>query len=470
MLRDRYDPMNLFAQIPALGMATDAILMHLDRLLDDDVLFQTVKHDLRWRCPRTATFGRPSTPVEVILRLLVVKHLYHWSYQQTEQWVSDSLILRQFCRVYTQRVPDDTTLLRWANLIQPATLQQLLDHVVALARQQHVTRGRKLRLDSTVVETNIRYPVDSTLLADGVRVLARTIRRAKPVLAGVVDNARTVFRDRTRSVRRVTRQLIDAARRRGEQAAQEVQHRYQQLLVLTQQVVAQAQQVQQHLPSPVQQQADRQAQRLMHMLQTSVPQVEQVIRQTTRRVLHGESVAAGDKLVSLFEPHTAIIRKGKAGKPVEFGRVLWLGEVEGGIITQARVLDGNPDDAAEGVPSLDHHLQQFGRPPNLLAGDGKLATPTNEAIAQQRGVTHVVLPRPGRKTPTRVAYERQRWFRRGRNWRAGIEGRISGLKRRHGLNRCRYHGTDGMKRWVGWGVIAHNLRVIAQHEAATIAH
>src|SRR5919205_2527775 len=177
MLRDRYDPINLFEHIPALGMQTDAVLSQLDTLLDDDGLFQAVKHDPTRRFPRTSSFGRPSTPVEVILRMLVVKQLYDWSYEQAEQWVSDSLVLRQFCRVYLERVPDDTTLLRWANLIQPATLQQLLDHVVDLARQNKVTRGRKLRLDSTVVATNIHYPVDSTLLAAGARVLTRAIQR-----------------------------------------------------------------------------------------------------------------------------------------------------------------------------------------------------------------------------------------------------------------------------------------------------
>lgn len=466
MLRERYQPVNLFEHISALGMQTDAVLSELDRLLDDDLLFVAVKTDLLRRFPRTSSFGRPSTPVEVILRMLVVKHFYHWSYEQTEQWVSDSLVLRQFCRVYTANVPDDTTLLRWANLIQPATLQQMLDHLVALAHKQHLTRGRKLRLDSTVVETDVHYPVDSTLLADGVRVLARTVRRAKPLLNDAVEQARTLFRDRTRSVRQVTRQLIDAARRRGEQAAQEVKERYEQLLDLTQQVVTQAQQVQQHLQTHIEQQADHLAERLKATIETFVPRLEQVIRQTTRRVLEGEQVPASEKLVSLFEPHTAIIRKGKAGKPVEFGRVLWLGEVEGGIITQAQLLDGNPDDAAQVLPSLETHIEQFGRPPNLLAGDGKLATPTNEEQAQQRGVKRVVLPRPGRKTAARKAHEQQRWFRKGRDWRAGIEGRISGLKRRHGLRRCRYHGDDGMARWVGWGVIAHDLRVIAQHQAA----
>ena len=469
MLRDRYDPINLFDQIPALGLETDTVLTQLDTLLDDDVLFQALKQDLSRRFPRTSSFGRPSTPIEVILRMLVVKHLYDWSYEQAEQWVSDSLVLRQFSRVYTARVPDDTTLLRWANLIQPTTLQQLLDHVVDLARQKHVTRGRKLRLDSTVVETNIHYPVDSTLLADGVRVLTRTILRAKPILQETVERARTLFRDRTRSVRRVTKQLIDAARRRGEQATQNVQESYQHLLDLTEQVLAQAQQVQQHLHSHLQQQADRLAQRLADTLQTFVPRLQQIITQTTRRVREGESVPAREKLVSLFEPHTAIIRKGKAGKPTEFGRVLWLAEAEGGIITQARILEGNPDDAAQFVPSLSQHSEQFGHPPKLVAGDGKLARPTNERTAQQRGVKQVVLPRAGRKTPTRLAHERQRWFRRGRNWRAGIEGRISGLKRRHGLARCRYHGSDGMERWVGWGVIAHDLRMIAQHQVAKAA-
>jgi IS5 family transposase len=263
----------------------------------------------------------------------------------------------------------------------------------------------------------------------------------------------------------VTKQLIAATRRRGEQAGTQVQDGYRQLVRVTQQVVEQAQQVQQLL-AHVQQERDRAAQRLLDTLETFVPRVEQVISQTTRRVLQGETVPASEKVVSLVEPHTAIIRKGKAGKPTEFGRVLWVAETEGGIITQARVLEGNPDDATELVPSLDQHIEQFKRPPRLLAGDGKLATATNERVAQQRGVCQVVLPRPGKKTASRMAYERQRWFRRGRNWRAGIEGRISGLKRGQGLERCRYHGDDGMKRWVGWGVIAHDLRVIAQHRAA----
>lgn len=336
MLRDCYDPINLFDLVPALGIRTDRILMQLDSLLDDDTLFQAVKADLARRFPRTLSDGRPSTPVEVILRLLVIKHLYGWSYEQTEQWVSDSLVLRQFCRVYAQRVPDDTTLLRWANLIQPATLHQLLDHVVDLARQRKVTRGRKLRVDSTVVATNIHFPVDSTLLGDGVRVLTRAIQRAKQVLQPAADQARRIFRNRTRSVRRVMHRLIATSRQRGEQAAARLKQEYEQLIQLTEQVVDQAKQARQSLLE----QARRDAQRVRTTLEQFLPRVEQVIRQTRRRVLAGEAVPADEKLVSLFEPETAIIRKGKLGHAVEFGRVVWLGEVEGGIVTQYAVLAG----------------------------------------------------------------------------------------------------------------------------------
>ena len=462
MLRDRYQPMNLFALVPALSYTIDRVLAQLDTLLDDDTLFQAVKADLARRFPRTLDDGRLSTPVEVILRMLVIKHLYGWSYAQTEQWVSDSLVLRQFCRVYLERVPDDTTLIRWANLIQPDTLHQLLDHVVERARSLKVTHGRKLRIDSTVVETNIHHPSDSTLLPDGVRVLSRTLRKAKQLLRDVPPAARKLFRDRTRSAKRHMKRIMEVARQRGEDAAQRLQTAYQPLLDVAAAMVDQAQQVGAALHAATNDAAQRVAETLEHYL----PLVEQVINQTTRRVLQGEQVPASEKVVSLFEPHTAIIRKGKPGKPTEFGRVVWLDEVDGGIISRYEVLDGNPDESAQLQPSLDHHRKVFKRPPRVLAGDRGVHSPDNERYASKCGVQQVVLPKPGAKTTKRIAHEQQRWFRRGRDWRAGIEGRISGLKRRHGLDRCRNHGDAGMERWVGWGILAHDLRVIAEATAA----
>src|SRR3712207_947205 len=174
MIVDRYDPMNLFEElVPKLKLEFEPELAQLDRLLDDDVLFERVKADLSRRYPNSGKLGRRSTPVEVILRMLVVKGLYGWSYQQTERFVSDSIVLRQFCRLYLGPAPDDTTLIRWANTIGPKTVASFNDRAVELARSLKVTRGRKLRVDSTVVETNVHRPTDSRLLGDGVRVVSR---------------------------------------------------------------------------------------------------------------------------------------------------------------------------------------------------------------------------------------------------------------------------------------------------------
>jgi IS5 family transposase len=461
MLRDRYEPMDLFAQIPRLGMQMDPVLAQLDRLLDHDAIFQAVKADLAQRHPRTRTDGRPSTPVEVILRMLVIKHLHGWSYEQTEQFVADSLVLRQTCRVYAERVPDDTTLIRWAKLIQPATLQTLLDHVTDLARQLKVTEGRKLRIDGTVVETHIHHPSDSTLLNDGVRVITRVLRRVQTVAQEAVGWSDQQLRETAAAAKAGMKRIMDVARQKGEQAADALKTAYRDLVQLTETVVTQARQTVDAVTTA----ADDAAQRIAERLDDLLPLVEQVLAQTTRRVLEGEAVPAPEKVVSLFEPHTAILRKGKPGKPVEFGSLIWLDEVDGGIITRYQVLDGNPDEAAQVVPSVDAHIQRFGHPPDLVTGDRGLQSAANERDLAQRNVKQIVLPKPGKKSAKRLTHERQDWFVAGRNWRAGIEGRISGLKRRHKLNRCRYHGDAGMHRWVGLGLLAHNLRVIARATA-----
>ena len=458
MLRDRYEPQNLFEMVAALSLKMEPVLARLDKLLDDDVLFGEVRADLAQRYPHTQQTGRPSTPVEVILRMIIVKHLYGWSYDETEYNVSDSLVLRQFCRVYLNAVPDDTTLIKWANLIQPQTLHALLDHVTELARSLKVTRGRKLRTDGTVVETNIHHPTDSTLLGDAVRVLSRTLKKARQVLQDQTTLSRDSFRDRTRSARRQVKRIMEAARLRGEQAADQLQSAYRRLIDTVRASQRQAQRVAEALKA----QADDRAERLSDQLNAFLPRVTRVIAQTVRRVLAGEPVPAEDKLVSLFEPETAIIRKGKPARPTEFGRVLWLDEVEGGIVSGYRILDGNPSEKEQLRPSLDHHIEVFDHPPDVLAADRGLYSQDNERYAQSQGVKHVVMPKPGARSAERTAYEKQRWFRQGRNWRSGIEGRISGLKRGQKLERCLYHGSDGMERWVGWGLIAHDLRIIAR--------
>ena len=462
MIVDRYDPVDLFALVPKLMADFEPELRELDRLLDDDGILQRVKADLARRHPHSLTRGRHSTPVEAILRLLVVKRLYQWSYEDTQHFVSDSLVLRQFCRVYLQPVPDDTTLIRWANLIGPATLQQIHDRVVELAKQLKVTRGRKLRVDSTVVETNIHYPTDSAIVGDGVRVLSRLLHKAKAVLGKTTEVGKAAFRSRTRSVRRIAQDLHRVARRKGEAAVEELKQAYTKLLDIAKASRRQAGRVREAL----QHQGSKAAQRVREQFDHFLPLVDQAIDQATRRVLQGESVPAPEKLLSLFEPATQVIKRHKAGKEVEFGRKLWLGEVEGGIISDYRLLpDGGGLDHPELPASLEAHQQRFGRPPNLVTGDRGVFSTENEALARQLKIQHIVLPKTGRVSKERQAYERQRWFRRGFRFRAGIEGRIRVLKRDYGLDRCRNHGDDGMERWVGWGIVTANLAKIAETQA-----
>lgn len=462
MLQDRYETDKIFENILKLTNEMDPVLAEIDQLLDDEELYQLIRNDLSKRFPQTEVTGRNSTPVEVSLRMLAVKRLYQLSYEQTEYQVRDSLVLRQFCRVYWQDVPDDTTLIRWAGLIQPETLEQFNQRVTQLAVQWKVTRGRKLRTDGTVVETNIHPPSDSSLLADSVRVLGRTLSRARQVLGEQAAVGQEVFRNRSRSVRRLARQAGEAMRRGAEQAKIEGKTAYRKLLRATQATIEQAQQV---LPV-LQKQAAHQAKKLAETLEIFIPRAQQVVTQTIRRVLNQEKVPAGEKIVSIFESHTDIIRRNKAHKPTEYGHKVWLDEVDGGIVTRWDVLEGNPNDDRQWLPSLDHHIERFGKPPQQASADRGVHSPDNECQAQERGVQHVILPQPGRRSEERRQYERQAWFVRGRKWHVGVEGRISVLKRCHELDRCRDHDPDGFEKWVGWGVIAANLRTIGRKVTA----
>lgn len=204
--------------------------------------------------------------------------------------------------------------------------------------------------------------------------------------------------------------------------------------------------------------------RIRQQLAEFIPLVAQVIDQTVERVLHGQSVPAASKLVSLFEPHTQIIVRGKP-KPrdSEFGHKVHFAEVEHGLISYWQVIvAGNPPDDQLLRPVLAHHLQTFGHAPTWLAGDRGVFSPENERLAQQLGIKHIALPQPGYRSPQRQAHEKQHWFKQGQRFRNGIEGRISVVRRTVQLKRCPYHGLDGFERWIGWGVFVANVVTMAR--------
>jgi IS5 family transposase len=459
MLRDKYETDKFFETILEMAIEIEPILLKLDKILDDEELYRLIREDLSQRYEKTTKTGRNSTPVEVVLRMLAVKHLYKLSYEKTERQVKDSLALRWFCRVYFEAVPDDTTLNKWANQEQAETLKAFNQRLVHLATELKVTKGRKLRTDGTVVESNIQSPRDSQLLVDRVRVLGRTLSRAKEIVGQQSEVVKETFRNRIRSARKLGRRISQQMGKRTEAAKQAGQQAYKTLIKTVQLTIEQASLVREAL----QEDLSEQAQRLQDTLETFIPRAQHGIDQATRRVLHGEPVPARDKIVSIFEPHTDIICRKKANKPVEYGHKVWLDEVEGGLVTDFRVLDGNPSDDTQWQPALEHHQQQFGRPPDQASADRGVHSADNERLAKKLRVKRIVLPKPGYKSLQRKQHENLPWFKRGRRWHNGVEGRISVLKRKYGLDRCLNHGQDGFQRWVGWAVIANNCQIIASH-------
>jgi transposase, IS5 family len=431
-------------------------MREVDQVLADPALVSLVYEALARRCAKSRTRGRPSTPAEVVLRLLLLKHIRNWSYAVLEREVRANLVYRQFTRVGAAKVPDAKTLGKLAIALGPEVVEQLHQRVVAIAQEKKIIRGRRLRVDTTVVETDIHYPTDSSLLGDAVRVLTRTMKR----IARLAGGAGTQLRDRTRAVKFRVLEIGRASRSRTEQGKDKIKLVYQKLLSTTGRVVAQARRFAQEvsagikcatsLPGQIMLEASRQ------YLETMIPRVRQVMRQARERVLKGNTHVAG-KLVSLFEPHTEVIRKGKAAKPTEFGKMVKIQEAEQQIITDYAVYDERPSDAALLIPALDVHAKLLGRMPHLVTADAAFFSIQNETTAHARGVKRIAIPNRSTKSKERKKLQKTRWFRNAQKWRTGCEGRISLLKRRHGLDRCRYKGESGIKRWVGLGVIGDNL-------------
>jgi IS5 family transposase len=432
-------------------------LRKIDTLLEDEAVIEVVAQGLEARWPQSRRRGRLGTPAEVVIRMLMLKHLFDWSYDDLEREVRANLVYRMFTRIDAGEVPDAKTILKIARALGPEVIEQLHRQVIDVAKRAGVTHGRRFRIDTTVVETNVHYPTDSTLLQDGVRVLTRTMQRASTALG----DPKGRVRNRLRSVMR--RVLIIGYEARSPKTRAALVRSYRTLMATTRAVLrdtaTMVRRVGQRIRTaspPVQ----SILQRAQDQLQAMRPLVQRVVDQTRARILGGDTHVP-DKVLSLFEQHTVTIRKGKISKPNEFGSLVTIQEAEHQIVTAFEIHAARPADVTLWTPALDRHRAIFGRAPDLAAGDRGFSSARNEQAAVDRGVRRVVLPRTGPKSPARRAYERQRWFRRGQRWRVGCEGRISVLKRRHGLRRCRYHGVDGMHRWVGFGVIADNLMNIA---------
>lgn len=436
----------------------DPVLRFIDAALDDDSLVDRVHQALRGRHAQSARRGRYGTPAEVVLRLHVLKHLKGWSFKETEWEVRGNVAYRHFCRINTGKVPDSTTMVRHGQLLNDEALRPIFDRIVQQAREQHVTSGRRMRIDTTVVEAPIHYPTDSALCEDSVTVLHRTMSRL--VDAGV--KLSFTLRGVGRSVSRRISEINQALRLRGEAAREAIKKPYRRLLRITARIVRQAETAINETSAQVarlKKAVRSRVERALATLRTFAPRARGVVRQTRARIVRGVTNSK-TKLISIFEPHAQILRRGKLHRPTEFGQMVQVQESEGGIVTNIDVVPEKNDKPLL-VPAVEHHIKVFGRAPHMTATDRGFHSGRGERRIRELGVKRPVIPKPGHKSAKRIAHERQRWFRRGRAWRAGGEARISRLKNHFGMGRSRYKGEQGTKRTILWAAIANNLVAIA---------
>jgi len=439
---------------------------HADRLLDDEAIVAAVYEALGRRHPKSRSRGRLGAPADVVLRLLILKHVRNWSYAVLEREVRANLVYRDFTRVGGGKMPDAKTISRWGLAVGPETVKHVHERLVQMAQAEGIATGRRMRVDTTVVETNVHYPTDSSLLGDGVRVLTRAMKK----ITAIVGDVGAKLRDRSRSVKLRVLDIARSARAKGPQSQERLKRGYGRLLASTSRVVGQAKRFAREIADGVKRTngivEQLALEGLRQQIEEMAPRVRHVMKQARARVFGGDPRVEG-KLLSLFEPSTEVIRKGKAAKPNEFGKMVKLQEAENQIVIDYEVYDRRPNDADLLIPAIETHQARLGRVPYLVAADAAFYSGRNEAAAKAKGVKRVCVPNRSTKSPERKREQKKRWFRNGQKWRTGSEGRISVVKRRHGLDRCRYKGDTGMRRWVGLGVIGDNLVTIGNALAKT---
>lgn len=435
-------------------------MVEADKLLEDEELIDVVYAAQGERHEHSSTRGRSQTPAEMALRLLLLKHVRNWSFDVLEREVRLNLAYRDFARIGLGKVPDAKTLARIAQALGGEVIAKLHGRLVEIAQSNKVMQGRKLRVDTTVVETNIHYPTDSSMLGDGARVLTRTMKKVEKQ-AGKLKRK---VRNRMRSVSKRVIAIATAGRHKGKAGELKRKKEYRDLLRLSRQILNDTKRVM----AEVEQMPARRKQGLRGLndvLSTMSTRVRQVVKQTKARIFQGITQLPG-KLVSVFEPHSEIIRKGKASKPTEFGKMVQLVEAENQIITHYDVFDERPSDRELLAGAVEQQRNKLGRVPQLVTADAGYYSQKQERAVEDMGVKWIAVPNRSTRSVDRKKLEKSRWFKKAQAWRTGCEGRISVVKRRHGLRRCLYRGAEGMKRWVGLGVLADNLINIGKAMAA----
>lgn len=430
----------------------------ISRVLDDNPkIAELVWQDLQAaNGSKQTSRGVGGLSGDQVMRILVIKQMNGFSYRQLAFHLADSRSYQTFCRLgITDKVPTKSALNANLKALQPATLEAINRLLVGIAEQAGVETGQTVRTDCTVVESNVHEPSDSELLWDCVRVLTRSLKQARDVLGA----ARVPFSDRTRRAKRRRKEIAYAKN------AQQRQRPYRDLLRITAEVHAhglaalellQRKEVLdslglfEHLV----------AKAAADALERFLPLAQQVMDQTRRRVLEGQSVAAEEKIVSIFEEHTNIIRKDN--RETLYGHKICLTGGASSMILDCKVLEGNPADSTLAKTMVERQVEIFSRPPQQIVFDGGFASKMNLSEIKASGVEDVAFSK-GRGLEIGDMVKNSWVYKRLRDFRAGIEGNISFLKRVFGLDRCTWKAWPSFQSYVWGSIVSFNLLVLARH-------
>ena len=440
------------------GVRLEPLLEAISNFLDEQAgMIECIRRDLLRGLKKPGSGRNGLTPSQ-ILRSLVLMRVKNWDYRELRERIADGLTLRQFTDFYCAPVPKHDAFQRSFVRLTPQTLKAINELVVRAAVELGLEDGAKLRVDTTVVQTDIHHPTDNTLLWDVVRVITRLVRR----LANALERRRIKgFCNRTRSARR---RMYEIQRMTTRQRQEQQSGTYRALIGIAEEVVGNARTALETTRSICVRDvfAAMAIEELRKQIERFCGLGSRVIDQARRRVLDGEQVPNDEKIYSIFEPHTDLIKRGKVRTPVEFGHKVFLAESAQGLITQYEVLDGNPSDEIHVAPSLRRHRQAFARVLELYGSDRGFFSEQNLASCKHDGVKVVCIPqRGGKRTAERKDHEKSAEFKQGQRFRAGIEGRISVLLRGRGMKRCLAHGRDRFELLIGAAVLANNLMRIA---------
>ena len=398
-----------------------------------------------------------------LLRAILVMEIEGLPYRETVVRIDDSQFLRRFVRVYDGEVMDHSLLCKAYKAVAPETWQEMNRLLGRYAIDRELIRGTSLRVDTTACETNIHYPTDSSLLWDGYRVTARLIARVREYDAEAVGPGRLQDRRVKRLMLRITRRAANK-----EEDRSKLERPYRALLAHVARGLAWSRQVRTRVHARLQSGAyDLQVGRILTGLVTELAGydvlIERVIDQASRRVLEGEKVPNADKLFSIFEPHTELLIRGKVAKPIEFGHMILLQQVEEKFITGYQVFEHRPNDAALVDAILKSHRKTFGQLPDSLTADKGFYHSMEKLRVLESSIPNVSIAKKGSRTEAERAREHHPAFRALQRFRAGIEGTISALKRVFKMCRCLYRSFRTFCGSVGAHVFAHNLIVLARH-------